>query len=123
MKKLFLIVVTVSFVMLSCNKDGFTTSSHPVYFGDNNTVNLNSEQQDTVIKASYNNWNMAVEGEDKSKIEGDTIIGDWYTLIKRDNGEYLLIKVQSNRDVDRSLIISINNENFYTHVTLNQEGS
>lgn len=122
MKKLFLITVTVSILVLSCNNEGFTTSSNPVSFGENNTINLSSGQQDTLVKASYHKWNMAVEGVDKNEIEGDTIIGDWYELIKQNNGEYLLIKVDNNNDVDRFLTISINNENFYTHITLHQEG-
>lgn len=123
MNKRYLLIVIISFMMFSCNKSDFTTTSEPVYFGNDNIVNLSSDKQEAEVKASSPHWQMAC-GYDKngSKIESDTIIGNWYTLIKKDQGESLLIKVENNNGEKRSLVVSIKKENFYTRVTINQEG-
>lgn len=125
MSKRYLIiqVIIATFSMFSCSKDDFTTSSTPVYFGENNIVNLSSNEQETEVTASWPYWQMAVDyNEDGLRIEGDTIVKDWYTLIKKDKGEVLYIKVGKNEGEKRSVVISIKNENYHTSVTVYQNG-
>lgn len=119
---LFIQSIVITLMLLSCNKDDFTTSSTPVYFGDNNIVNLSSVEQETEIKASYPHWRIIDYEEDGTKIPCDSISGDWYKLIRNNGGESLYIRVNENKGGKRSLIIHIINGNYSTHVTLSQEG-
>lgn len=122
MKIKFLLIIMFTLFLFSCNKEDFKTSE-VVSFGNDNTVNLSSSRQDIELKASQPRWQMSLGyNDDGFKIEGDTINGEWYTLIKKNNGESLFMKVDKNEGEKRSLVISINNVNYYTRVILNQEG-
>lgn len=116
------ILLIISFIICSCSKDGFTTTSTPVYFGEDNIINLNSNKQETEVKANHPYWQMSLGYNNGSEIKGDTINGEWFTLIKKNNGEALFIKVEKNGREKRSQTIYIQNENYYTRVYLNQEG-
>lgn len=122
LRYLFIQAIIVTFIASGCSKDDFTTTSTPVYFGESNIVNLSSSEQEIEVKASYPHWRIIDYKEDGTKIPRDTISGDWYKLIRNNNGESLYIKVNENRGEKRSLIIRIINGNYNTHVALSQDG-
>ena len=65
---------------------------------------------------------MAVGDENGNRVEGDTINMKWYTLIKKDKGVSLLIKVSSNNGEERSFVIGFKSSDIYTRMTVNQRG-
>ena len=65
---------------------------------------------------------MAVGDENDNRVTGDTIRVKWYTLIKKDKGSSVLIKVDSNSGEARSFVIGFKLSSSYTRMTVNQEG-
>jgi hypothetical protein len=86
-------------------------------------VNLSSDKQIIDIKASETHWYMRVkEVEESMNQQLDTIRGNWYTLIKKNGGEYLSVSVASNIGKERSLSIGIVCDNRFSQIMINQKG-
>lgn len=121
MKKLYLFfIVLPSLICFACHKPDYTTVERIQF--EKEIVNLDFKQQEVEIKANRANWQMAVSGKDDNSMEGDTINGEWYTLMKNNQGESLLINVASNESIKRSVVIGIKSGDTYTRITVNQAG-
>lgn len=118
MNKLFLAAIAFSAILCSCNK---TEYAKAVSFGQDSVV-FSSNKQELELKANVDGWYMEVIWQGDPIISGDTIIGDWYTLIQKNNGESLLIKVDENKGETRILGINFVNGNFFTDLLLTQKG-
>lgn len=121
MKKLYLFLIVLPLLIcFACHKLDYTTVERIQF--EKEIVNLDFKQQEVEIKANRANWQMAVSGKDDNSMEGDTINGEWYTLMKNNQGESLLINVTSNESIKRSVVIGIKSGDAYTRITVNQAG-
>lgn len=118
MNKLFLVAIAFSAILCSCNKTEYVKA---VSFGQDSVV-FSSNKQELELKANVDDWYMTVYTAGDSSMRGDTIIGDWYTLIQKNNGESLLIKVDENKGEKRGVCMGMQNGNFFTELLLIQKG-
>lgn len=119
-KALSFFIVLPLLICFACHKLDYTTVERIQF--EKEIVNLDFKQQEVEIKANRANWQMAVSGKDDNSMEGDTINGEWYTLMKKNQGESLLINVASNESIKRSVVIGIKSGDTYTRITVNQAG-
>lgn len=118
-KNLFVLVLAV--LLTGCDKQD-PAEREPLVF-EENTVDISLNEQTINIKASRTHWYMRVkEVEESMNQQMDTIKGNWYTLMKKDKGEYLSISVASNEGEERKLFIGIMCDNVYSQIVVNQSG-
>ena len=108
MIKRFLLILICVALFCSCDKQDSSEGGSDIF--ESQMVNLSSDKQIIDIKASETHWYMRVkEVEESMNQQLDTIRGNWYTLIKKNGGEYLSVSVASNSDKN-SNNISLSNE-------------
>lgn len=121
MKKLILLAMFSMCLLSSCDNEDFNVAT-PVYF-EKDRVQLDSCSQELTLKCNVGGWQMKIYDENDSIVfSGDTITNDWYSLIKEEKGKQLRIKVEENREEDRSLNIHIQKENYFTQILISQKG-
>ena len=121
MKKLHIFLIVLPLLLSpACHKVDYTTVGSFKF--EKEVINLDSRQQEVEVKANRDHWQMAVGDENGNRVEGDTINMKWYTLIKKDKGASLLIKVSSNNGEERSFVIGFKSSDIYTRMTVNQRG-
>ncbi|GGJ82252.1 hypothetical protein GCM10007084_02520 [Parabacteroides faecis] len=121
MNKLYFLLLIFPTIICSCDKSENEVETSTIVTFEKNPVVLNSDLQETEIQASSTYWTMTVTDENNSIIEGDTINGSWYTLIKKNDGKSILIKVANNPEKERKLSIGIKKINYYSLLTIIQK--
>lgn len=118
----FLFVVILSSILLSCKDDnegvvGPNVEHRVVYFEKKEVVSLPSKDSDLVLETlGEKDWfvkyvivtdsSMVNKQMDNINIS-DIVKGNWYTIIKNENGESLSVSVSQNKEKKRSLEIYI----------------
>ncbi|RDU49435.1 hypothetical protein DWU89_09275 [Parabacteroides acidifaciens] len=121
MKKLHIFLIVLPLLLSpACHKVDYTTVGSFKF--EKEVINLDSRQQEVEVKANRDHWQMAVGDENGNRVEGDTINMKWYTLIKKDKGASLLIKVSSNNGEERSFAIGFRSSDLYIGMIVNQKG-
>ena len=119
MIKRFLLILICVALFCSCDKQDSSEGGSDIF--ESQMVNLSSDKQIIDIKASETHWYMRVkEVEESMNQQLDTIRGNWYTLIKKNGGEYLSVSVASNIGKERSLSIVCDNR--FSQIMINQKG-
>lgn len=122
MKTNLYLLLFISLICLgSCDKEDSSEGGSDIF--KDQMLNLSSDKQAVDIKASETHWYMRVkEVEESMNQQLDTIRGDWYTLIKKNGGEYLSVSVIPNEGKERSLFIGIVCDNRFSQIVINQKG-
>jgi len=134
MKKILLSILAVSLIMTACSDDDDDKKpvEEPVTL-EKSKETIDAEANELNIKAEGNlNWNISeVVYTDSAHIEPDTIIpsspidtirGEWFTVIKGDDGEFLKIKVDENKEEVRTLNVEISTGTDSEEFDLTQNG-
>lgn len=123
MNKIYLLLIlSLLTFCFSCHKIDYTIVEMLQF--EKEVVNLDSKQQEVEVKANRCEWQMAIGDENGMRIEGDTLKGDWFILTKKNNGASLLINVNSNNGLERSLVVGFKSEstNTFTRILIKQMG-
>lgn len=119
--KSLLLILTCAVMFSGCDKQDSSGKDSVVF--DSKIVDLSSDEQIIDIKARKTGWYMRdINVAESMDQRMDTIKGDWYTLMKKEGGEYLSVSVTSNEGEDRSIFIGISYDNVFSQIVVNQKG-